>query len=183
MGLEERLELRNDGFDILTWLLNGKKEGLSYIHAIIDGRYFDTSDLQDNKIDRRKYGFYGLLELIHDTLQDYVDKCDYLSFGSGKKRRVREYFVKPYIEEELFYSLVNFLYDTSQAYNLDEDEVYEMTLSKRGRVNTKTKEKMDKNRIKSTINKIYNLMDSYDFVFDMEDSVGYTHVNVESSNK
>lgn len=176
MELDERLEVREEASDILTFLINSTREGLAYMHAMIDGSDFDYASLEEHKLDRRKYSLENSLNGILFTLRDYLDECDVLSFG-GETKAGRKYFIRPYLEGNLFYFLEGLVYDVSDTYGIDIDDAYKLKIH-----GPKKNEKSEK--IKKVLEEIIELKDSNRFVFDVRESVKSAEgVHLEVCNK
>lgn len=167
MENELRLSIRRDLSDILKLILNNKKEGLAYSHAIIDGSGFDYKTLDGDNIDHRKYGLEHVLLNISKVLHEYTDECDRMSFGYKKSRGMREYFVRPFIQYEVYEALSSVIDDIFEMYQIsfENNEVYP--------VRKKNKRDIERQRIKRLVQDIIDTEAEYDFVSNLEDTVNY----------
>ncbi|MGC8533470.1 MAG: hypothetical protein ACP5MV_02465 [Candidatus Parvarchaeum sp.] len=164
---ELKLWIRRDLSDILKLILNNKKEGLAYVHAIIDSGDFDYKTLDRNNIDNRKYGLEHVLLNISKVLHEYTDECDRMSFGYKKSGETREYFVRPFMQYEVYEALSSVIDDISEMYQVgfENNDLYP--------VRKKNRKDIERQRIKRLVQDIIDTEAEYDFVSNLEDTVNY----------
>lgn len=171
MEKESIRDLKKEGFNILNWLLENKKQGLNYIHSIIDGNNFDYNKLKKEKIDNKKYGLDGLLYKIADVLDNYGVECDKLSLNNDEKGFSRSYLIKPFVQEELFCSLDNLIDNIYKFYSTDynKNNLYPF-------MNVENKS-IGKNKEQDIIKAIEDIRDAaaeYDFISNIEGTVNFS---------
>ncbi|MEM0143665.1 MAG: hypothetical protein QXL94_06915, partial [Candidatus Parvarchaeum sp.] len=74
--LDEKKEVRREASTLLKLLLESKKEGLAYMHAIVDGEDFDYKSLEKTGLNNRKYSIEHSLSKMLETLKQYISECD-----------------------------------------------------------------------------------------------------------
>lgn len=178
MKNDYRTLLRQDAKDALDCLLLNREDFFVYADAI--------KNIDSNlDINMRKYGLESVLKNISYVLGKYMDECDYISFGDTlrKKEKVRKYSVKPYIDQALYEIMWDLLDDIEDEYLY---ETRETLLVEKGVPKTSGK---GYDRLYSLGNLVEDIRDSlysYDFTFDVEDSISHmrvTKVSVTSSHK
>ncbi len=174
MELIDKQELIIEGRHTLKSLLNDKKECLSFANSVINGENLEYA-INGFSVYSKKYGLNGLLDGISYELDDYIEKCDDLSFN-GKKREFRKYLVKPYLSDPTFQLLEDFIDYTSYMYKFD---AYVLWTKFDAPLKTVT----IKSGIKRKLDYITDLFYSYDFVPVLEDSISNFDTNTLEEHK
>ncbi|MCL4376541.1 MAG: hypothetical protein M1322_01555 [Candidatus Parvarchaeota archaeon] len=171
-SLDEKREVRGEASELLKLLLESRKEGLAYMHAIVDGPDFNYKSLERKDLNSRKYSLENSLSGIAETLKQYIWECDKLSFGNKLQNELRQYLVKPYLKEGLQDLLDDVLYDVTQIYKIEMDNSHDLFLnvnhSKGG-----YKENNKNENIKKILKEINEIEDSTEFVCNLEDSIDF----------
>lgn len=174
MAIIDKQELILEGRYTLKSLLNDKKKGLSFANSVINGKGSE-SKINKFSVYSKKYGLKGLLDGISYELNDYVEKCDNLSFH-GKKRQFRKYIVKPYLSDPAFELLEDFIDCTCSMYGFNAYVLWT-------KFDAPLKNVTIKNSIKRRLDYITDLFYLYDFVPVLEDSISHFDANTLEEHK
>ena len=93
-SLDEKMEVRWEASELLKLILESRKDGLAYMHAIVDGQDFNYKSLESTGLNSRKYSLENSLSGIAETLKQYIYECDKLSFGNKMQNESRQYLIK-----------------------------------------------------------------------------------------
>jgi hypothetical protein len=159
--LDEKIQVREEASEILKFLLESRREGLAYMHAIVDGSDFDYKSLEKIELNSRKYGLENSLSGIAKTLDQYLLECDKLSFGNKMQNELRLYLVRPYIKEGLLDILHETIDDIINIYKID------LNLPSDYKENSKI------GKIREYIKEIIKIEYSTEFVCDLEKSIDF----------
>jgi hypothetical protein len=170
--IDEKAETREEASALLNMLLESKKEGLAYVHAIVDGEDFDYKSLERTEINRRKYGIENSILGIANTLKNYIQECDRLSFGNKIQNGIRYYFVRPYVKEEFFYLLDETIEDIASAYKINLGNMHNLLLKVNGS-KAASKETSRKENMRNILEEITEIECSNEFVSDLEESIDF----------
>jgi len=170
--LDEKMELRWEASELLKLILESRKEGLAYMHAIVDGPDFNYKGLERTGLNRRKYSLENSLSGIAETLKQYTWECDKLSFGNKMQKGFRQYFVKPYLREGILDLLDDILYDVTQVYKIEIDNSHNLFLNVNGG-KAVYKENNRNENIRKSIKEIMGIEYSTEFVCNLEDSINF----------
>ena len=170
MEKESIRDLKLDSSNILNWLFENKKEGLTYIHTIIDGANFDYTKVKREKLDNKKPGLEYLLYKLADVLHNYAEECDSLSLNPSENGFSRNYLIRPFVQEELLSSLDNLIEGIYKFYGIDSNNnnLY-LALNTDNALNND-----EKYRVKKIIDDIKNTEAEYDFISDIEETVNFS---------
>ncbi len=171
-NLDEKIELRWEASEILKLLLESRKEGLAYMHAVVDGSDFNYKSLEKTGLNSRKYSLENSLQGIAETLKQYIYECDKLSFGNKMQNGLRQYFVRPYLKEGILDVLDNTLDDIANVYKINLDNSNNLFLN----VNNSKgsyKENSKKESLGKILKEITEIEYSTEFVCDLEESIDF----------
>ncbi|MCL4362355.1 MAG: hypothetical protein OH338_00835 [Candidatus Parvarchaeota archaeon] len=165
--LDEKTEVRWEASELLKLLLESRKEGLAYMHAVVDGPDFNYKSLEKTELNSRKYGLENSLQGIAETLKQYIFECDKLSFGNKMQNEIRQYLVRPYIKEGLLEVLDGTLDDIANIYKINLDNSNNLLL----KVNS-SKVSYREN-IRKIMKEITEIEYSTEFVYNLEESIDF----------
>ena len=171
-SFDDKIEVREEASELLKLLLESRKEGLAYMHAIVDGQDFNYRSLERERLKHRKYSLENSLSSIAETLKQYVLECDKLSFGTKIQNELRQYLVRPYIKEGLLDFLDEIIDDTANIYKLEMDNSNNLFLN----VNHSKafyKENDKKENMKKILKEITEIEYSTEFVSELEESIDF----------
>jgi hypothetical protein len=181
-SFDKKTEVKGEVSALLNLLIENKKEGLAYIHAIVDGQSFNYKSLQKKEFNHRKYTLESSLLEIAKTLNQYVQQCDTLSFGNNLHDGLRCYLVRPYLNEEFFYLLDQTIEDIADIYKIDlnlNNLFLDTNNSKKVFKDYGRKEK-----IRDSLKEIIEIESMNEFVSDLEGTVDFVReVNLSTYKK
>ena len=171
-NLDEKIEVRSEASELLKLLLKSRKEGLAYMHAVVDGSDFNYKSLEKTGLNSRKYSLENSLFGIAETLKQYLWECDKLSFGNKPQNELRQYLVRPYIMEGLLDVLDETIEDITKIYKIDIGNFHNLLLSANCS-NAVYKENGKNENIRKILKEITEIEYSTEFVCDLEESIGF----------